>query len=168
MVGVTATVSESDIMVAPGKVRYQTEILSVSLIKEAHDLMAMQRDELCLHDDFELDPDWEAYFTLSATGQLVICTARKNEELIGYAAYALHQNMHYRKIKCAVQDVLFLHSSKRGTMAGYRLIQFADSYLASLGVQLVSHHVKVKFDFGPMLERLGYEQSEKIFEKRLD
>lgn len=168
MVGVAATLSESDNPVVTGKVRYQTEILSVELIEEAHSLMQLHRDELCLHDDFELDPDWELYFSLSVVGKLVICTARKDGDLIGYAAYAIHQNPHYRKIKQAIQDVLFLHPSKRGHMAGYRLIQFADSHLAHLGVQLVSHHVKLKHDFSPMLERLGYSQSEKIYEKRLD
>ena len=169
MVGlIAAAVSESETLVKSGRVTYQTEILSVELIKESHAMMVLHKDELCLHEDFELDPDWELYFTLSAAGQLVICTARKGGELIGYAAYAIHQNPHYRKVKQAIQDVLFLHPSKRGHMAGYRLIQFADSHLKHLGVTLVSHHVKMKFDFSPMLERLGYKQSEKILEKRLD
>lgn len=163
-----ATLSESDSPVVPGKVRYQTETLSVELIKEAQSLMSLHKEELCLHEDFELDPNWEGYFTLSAMGQLVICTARRGGTMIGYAAYAVHQNMHYRQIKSAVQDVLFLHPSKRGHMAGYRLIQFADEILKGMGVQLVAHHVKVKHDFGAMLERLGYVQSEKIYEKRLD
>ena len=88
--------------------------------------------------------------------------------MVGYAAYAVHQNPHYRGIKQAIQDVLFLHPSKRGHLAGYRLIQFADEVLKKQGVQLVSHHVKMAHDFSPMLERLGYEQSEKIMEKRLD
>lgn len=151
-------------------VTYQTEILSVELIEEAGVLMAMHKEELCLHDDYVLDPDWELYFKGSVAGKLVICTARdeKDASLIGYAAYAIHQHMHYRQVKQAIQDVLFMHPSRRGQMAGYRLIKFADEHLTSLGVQSVAHHVKVKFDFGPMLVRLGYEQSEMIFEKRLD
>ncbi len=151
-------------------VTYNTEILSIELIEEAALLMKMHKDELCLHDDYELDPDWELYFKASAVGKLVICTARVSDSdtLIGYAAYAIHQHLHYRQVKQAIQDVLFLHPSRRGQMAGYRLIQFADKHLADLGVQSVAHHVKVKFDFGPMLERQGYEQSEKIYEKRLD
>lgn len=148
-------------------ITYQTEILSVELIAEASELMNMHREELCLHDDFKLDPEWEAYFSASATGALVICTARGGGKLIGYAAYAIHQNLHYRNVKQAIQDVLFLHPSNRGKMAGYKLIQYADDHLTMLGVKLVTHHVKVKFDFGPLLERLGYEQSEKIYEKRL-
>jgi len=169
MVGVAVeAVSESETKLSRGPIRYQTEILSVELVKEAYSLMSLHKEELCLHKDFELDPDWELYFTLSVAGKLVICTARKGGDLIGYAAYAIHQNPHYRGIKQAIQDVLFLHPSKRGHMAGYRLIQFADAHLVNLGVQLVSHHVKVKHDFSPMLERLGYTQSEKILEKRLD
>ena len=151
-------------------VTYQTEILSVELISEAGELMALHKAELCLHDDYELDPDWELYFKGSVAGKLVICTARdeKDASLIGYAAYAIHQHLHYRQVKQAIQDVLFMHPTRRGQMAGYKLIAFADEYLATLGVQTVAHHVKVKFDFGPMLVRQGYQQSEKIFEKRLD
>jgi len=149
-------------------ITYQSEVLSVELIEEASSLMNLHREELCLHDDFVLDPDWEVYFSASVQGKLVIYTARQDGgKLIGYAAYAIHQNMHYRKVKQAVQDVLFMHPGNRGKMAGYMLIQYADEQLAKLGVDLVSHHVKVKFDFGPMLERLGYQQSEKIYEKRL-
>lgn len=150
-------------------VAYQSEVLSVELIQEASKLLNMHKNELCLHDDFVLDPDWELYFAASASGKLVIYTARQESDrkLLGYAAYALHQNMHYRDIKQAVQDVLFMDPSNRGKMAGYKLIQYADKQLARLGVDLVTHHVKIKFDFGPMLERLGYQQSEKIFEKRL-
>lgn len=149
-------------------ITYRSEVLSVELIQEASLLMSMHREELCLHDDFVLDPDWETYFAASAQGKLVIYTARQPDgKLIGYAAYAIHQNMHYRDIKQAVQDVLFMHPGNRGKLAGYMLIQYADKQLSRLGVDLVTHHVKVKFDFGPMLERLGYVQSEKIFEKRL-
>lgn len=151
------------------RISYQTEVLGVDLIKEAGDMLKLHKDELCMHADFELDPDWEHYFKASVMGMLVICTARHvNGDLLGYAAYAIHQNPHYRGVKQAVQDVLFMHPSKRGKMAGYNLIKFADEHLASLGVTLVIHHVKVKADFGPMLERQGYRQSEKIFEKRLD
>jgi len=151
------------------KISYQTEVLDVGLITEAKELMEMHRDELCLHDDFVLDPDWEYYFKSSVMGMLVICTARQaGGKLIGYAAYSLYQNPHYRAVKNAMQDVLFLHPGKRGVLAGYNLIKFADAHLATLGVNLVVHHVKVKADFSPMLERLGYQQSEKIYEKRLD
>jgi hypothetical protein len=155
--------------VSSTKIRYQTEILNVDLIAEAGEMMKMHREELCLHDDFELDPDWEFYFKASVMGMLVICTARQpNGKLIGYAAYQVTQNPHYREVKMAIQDVLFLTPGRRGMMAGYNLIKFADKHLATLGVNLVVHHVKVKFDFSPMLVRLGYQQSEKIFEKRLD
>lgn len=150
------------------EIALQQEELSPELLVEASELMHMHKEELCLHEDFVLDPNYEAYFALAYSGALVVYTAREDGELVGYAAYAVHQNMHYRQVKHAIQDVLFLHPSKRGLMGGVKLINYADEKLADLGVTLVTHHVKMRHDFSPLLERAGYVQSEKLYEKRLD
>ncbi len=126
------------------------------------------KEEIALYDDFDFNPDWAAYRFLATAGMLKVFTARQEGVLIGYAAYAIHQNLHYRDRKHAVQDVLYLDPDYRGKMMGVRLIKYADDVLMHDGVHLVSHHVKVKNDFGPLLERIGYHLVEKIYERRLD
>jgi hypothetical protein len=48
-----------------------------------------------------------------------------------------------------------------------RLIEHADAQLAAEGVQVVFQHVKTAHNFGPLLERLGYEHVENVYAKRL-
>ena len=54
----------------------------------------------------------------------------------------------------------------QGTGAG--LIAFADMSLAAAGASVVYHHVKRAHDFGPLLRRLGYEEIESVWGRRLD
>lgn len=144
------------------------EQLSPTLISEMMPLLKAHRDELCVYDDFELDPQWDSYYQLQGAGGLRVFTARFESELIGYAAYAVHQNLHYSARRHAVQDVLFLRADFRGKMAGYMFIKFIDEMLQQEGVHVVSQHVKVHMDWGRLLERVGYQQVEKIYEKRLN
>lgn len=147
---------------------YATETLSPELIADASELIQMHREEIAIHEDFDLDPDWESYFTGAMTGVFVVCTARDEGKLVGYAAYAIYQNLHFRGLREARQDVLFLHPDYRGRMLGLKLLQFAEEFMKSINVKLITQHVNVDHDFGPMLERLGYVNTEKIYEKRLD
>ncbi|MCK4714577.1 MAG: GNAT family N-acetyltransferase [Candidatus Aenigmarchaeota archaeon] len=149
-------------------VSYSEELLTDAFIAEITPLLLAHKDELCLYDDFEFDPDWEGYKLLFGLGQLKVITAREDGKLIGYAAYAIHQNCHYRGRKHAIQDVLYIAPEYRGNMMGVRLIKYSDDILKHEGVHLVSHHVKVKNDFGPLLERIGYQLAEKIYERRLN
>lgn len=130
-------------------------------------LLMAHKDEICLYEDFVFNPDWETYKRMEELDALRVYTARNEGELVGYAGYTVSHNMHYKDSKHAVQDVLYLKPDRRGVMTGVSLIKFADQQLAEMGVVLVSHHVKVKNDFSPILERMGYEQAEKIYEKRI-
>ena len=148
--------------------KYQQEFLTDTFIGEVTPLLELHRDELCLYDDFVLNPNWKAYQMLEEMGHFVIYTAREEGKLIGYAAYAIHQNLHYNNRKHAVQDVIFISKDRRGRLAGIGLIKFADKELTEQGVHLVSHHVKLHNDFGPLLMKLGYGLAEYIYERRLN
>jgi len=147
---------------------YKEEIFDDNLINEMLPLLVKHKDEICLYEDFDLDPDWGAYKRLQELGMFKIFTARNEDKLIGYVAFAIHHNLHYRARKHAVQDVLYLDPTHRGRMMGVKLIKFADDVLRDNGVHLVSQHVKIKHDFSPLLEYIGYEQVEKIYERRLN
>ncbi len=147
---------------------YAEETLTTELVAEASALMDLHKQELCAYEDWVLAPNWEGYFILAGRNQLKVYTAREKDELLGYAVYAVHPHMHYTGVMQANQDVLFIHPGRRGVLAGVGLINFADKELYDFGVHVVAHHVKLKFDFSPILERAGYVQIEKIYEKRLD
>jgi GNAT superfamily N-acetyltransferase len=90
------------------------------------------------------------------------------DTLVGYAVFFVRPNMHYMDSVQAVQDVLYLSPALRGTGHGMRFIRYCDEELTRLGVQAVYHHVKEKHNFGPALERMGYELVDLIYAKRLD
>ncbi len=126
--------------------------------------------EVAHFPDIPLEPDWDAYETVERAGMLRIFTVRVREEIVGYAAYILKHNPHYKSSLQAIQDVLFLMPAMRKARVGAHLILFADQYFKSLGVQAVYHHSKAKkeLDMGPLLGRLGYELVDTLWAKRLD
>lgn len=149
------------------RITVKREIACRDLFVEISPLLETHFQEIARYKDIELDPDFVGYDLMEARGSLRVFTARLEDgRLIGYAIYFVSPNLHYRKSLQAVQDVLFIHPAHRG--CGARLIRDADRELAKEGVQLVYHHVKCAHDFGPLLERMGYEQVEKIFARRLD
>lgn len=126
-------------------------------------------EEIATWPDIRLDPDTGAYEALDDAGMLRMYTVRdaRSGTLAGYAAYIVRTHLHYRQSKQAVQDVLFLRTDYRRGQTGRQLIEYADAQLAAEGVQVVYHHVKTAHNFGPLLERIGYEHVENIYAKRL-
>jgi GNAT superfamily N-acetyltransferase len=150
-------------------ISYQAESLAL-IWDEVFPLLRLHKDEVAHYQDIELDPDIEAYNRAEELGMVRVFTVRTDGKLIGYIAYFVRPNMHYRKSLQAVQDVLFLHPDYRRGRVGMELIAFADRRLAEEGVQATYQHVKCKpgLNFGPLLERLGYECVDHIWAKRLD
>lgn len=124
--------------------------------------------EVSHYQDIPLDINREQYFAIENAGVVRTYTAREDGKLIGYAIYFLKPNIRYQTSLQAVQDVLFVDPDHRGI--GRRLIKYADDQLKLEGVQVVYHHVKNKpeLNFGPLLERMGYELVDLIYAKRLD
>lgn len=122
--------------------------------------------EIAHHRDIPLDPDYGAYARLWDSGRLVIFTVRDGQELIGYSIFFLG-HIHYKNSRIAVQDILFVKPERRGGL-GYRFIRWCDEQLRDMGVQVVTHHVKIRVvDFSPILRRLGYELMDAVYTRSL-
>lgn len=147
------------------EMEFQRERLTSGLIRELGPLLLSHYKEIARFKDIELEPDFNEYQALDDIGVLRIFTARKAGNLVGYAVYFVRSNPHYKSSLQAVQDILFIHPKHRGT--GGKLIRYCDDELRKVGVQVVYHHVKKKHNFGPMLERMGYELIDLIYGKRL-
>ena len=132
-------------------------------------LLEMHWQEIAHWHDIKLAPDWATYERMAEAGLLRIYTVRTSTwRLVGYAVFFVRHNVHYSSSLQAVQDILFLLPAHRGAAVGAGLVQYAEDDLRQLGVQVVYHHVKHAFDFGPMLDRMGYERVEHVMAKRLD
>lgn len=132
------------------------------------ELLERHYREIAHFKDIALDIDWSAYEQCEAAGKLRCYAARADGDLIGYVAYLVNHNPHYRASLQAVQDVLYLAPERRGLFAGSRLIAYADKSLAAEGVQVVYHHAKAAFPMDSVLKRNGYELVDTLWAKRLD
>lgn len=130
-------------------------------------LLYMHWKEIAHYQDIPLEPAWEKYEQLADEGAIRVYTARDEDGLlIGYSVYFLRYNLHYRSSLNALQDILFVHPNHRGM--GGKFIKWCDEQLKEEKVQAVYHHVKAAHNFGPLLERMGYELVDLIYARRLD
>lgn len=124
--------------------------------------------EIAHYLDIPYAPQWSMYEALEAAGKLRIFTARLGGDLVGYSVFIVAHGLHYGTSLEAREDVLFLVPEQRRGRIGLKLIQFSDEMLKAEGAQVVVRHVKFAHDFGPLLERIGYEPIDRIYGKRLD
>lgn len=141
-----------------------TQILPIT-IAEIHSLggflLEEHYQELTQHKEVvRLDPDWVKYYALEKAGVLMSLGAWEEGELIGYSVFFVHTHLHYKGLKTATNDVLFLRADKRLGMAGVRLIRESEKQLSKDGSVKIIWHVKYNTTLGPLLERFGYTPEE--------
>lgn len=145
-------------------------VFACELISEIKDeiqpLLELHYKEIAHYPDIKLNPDYLRYQKLEDSGMFKVFTARSDGKLIGYNAFFLNHNLHYMDSYQAIQDILFVDPTRRGF--GRNFIKWCDLQLKEMGVQLVLQHLKVKHNFGVILERQGYELIDLIYGKRLD
>jgi len=151
---------------------FSEELLDEAFAAEIRPLLYQHWREIAHYPDIELAVDWDSYYRAQAAGMLKIYTARALDVdgenwLVGYAVFVLSRHLHYDVVN-AKQDVLFLLPEYRDQGTGAGLIAFADMSLAAAGASVVYNHVKRAHDFGPLLRRLGYEEIESVWGRRLD
>lgn len=137
------------------------------ILDEAKPLLAKHWEEIAHFKDIVLDPDYDQYIKLEELGiTRTFCARTDDGVLIGYAVFFIRPHIHYKTCNMAFQDVLFIHPDHRGI--GYFFVKFCDARLQEYGINVVSQHLKAKFDFSTMLKRLGYELMDHIYVKRLN
>lgn len=124
--------------------------------------------EVAHYKDIALEVDWPIYEAAEASGKFRLYTVRSANEVIGYAAYFVNHNPHYKSSYQAVQDVLYLAPEYRKANIGRHLVAYADTMLRAEGVQVTYQHSKVALPIDALLIRQKYELIERIWAKRLD
>lgn len=141
---------------------------SDTVMEEILPLLHEHYAEIAHYQDIPINIDIDAYLRAEAQGILRIYTVRNGIELIGYAIFGVKASIKYSGSLQAKQDVLYLAPAFRKGRVGMRFIQWCDTQLRGEGVQVVYQHVKAAHNFGPMLERMGYELIDHIYGRRLD
>jgi GNAT superfamily N-acetyltransferase len=145
------------------KVTYQIENF-YTLKEEVDELFQKHWEEIALFKDkMKLNPDWNYYEMLYKEGMLGLYTARKNNKLVGYFVVVAKEHPHYKDHTVAANDILFVDPDHRKGLVGYKLIKFAKENLKELGVSVLSINFKTHKPFDKILERLGFENTEKLY-----
>jgi len=145
---------------------YARETLA-GMLEELKPLLAIHWEEIATYKDMPLDPDYPAYLTAEARGNVRVFTARKDGALVGYGVFFIG-NLHYRSSRIATQDILFVLPEHRLGRVGFGLVRFIRAQLAADGVQLIYQHVKRAHPaLGRLLEHDGYLAVETIYARRL-
>ena len=135
---------------------------------EIADLLIQHWNETGRHKDrFKVEPDWLSYEAAEEYGVLRVYTAREDGVLVGYAAYVVHNAMHYLSAKYADNDVFFITPSARKGLMAARFFGYIEEQLKKEKVDLIINKVKEQYSeaMGAFFSRLGYEKTEIVYTK---
>lgn len=132
--------------------------------REAEPLLQQHWEEIALNKDIiKLNPDWKAYGELDRVNALRVFTARKDGKLVGYFVVIVSKALHYADHLFANNDIIFLTKPARKGLTGVKLIKFAIDSLKAEGITKLHINTKAHQPFDPILERLGFEEIERVY-----
>lgn len=118
-------------------------------------------------EKINLSPDVLKYVELENSGVLKnICVFSDSGELVGYIVALVTPHLHYMEDLFGYIDVIYVHPKHRNSSVGLRLIDQMETKLRSMGVSVVTYHVKPAHPaISRILERKGYGHMETILGK---
>lgn len=109
---------------------------------------------------FELDIDWNAYFALTAAGQLRFLTVRYGDVLVGYVANIVRPHLRFKSTLHCFIEAYWLSPAYREGWTAVRMFRENDAMLKELGVKRVFATVEERAkDASALFKRLGYVPS---------
>lgn len=102
-------------------------------------------------------PNLEAYEALERSGALLIITARRDGELIGYCLAAIHRHLHYEAV-CGFEDSYYLTPAERRGTSGYKLLAETLKAMKRRGCREGYIQTRDSPSIAPLLERLGMKK----------
>jgi hypothetical protein len=135
---------------------------------EVSALWQQHYDEIAEDKDLvPLDPDWDKYDALANLGKLVIVTARRERELVGYVFSVVDTHLHYKSTLFSMSDIYWLDRAHRGGRTALRLFQAAERVLAGRGVVKMLSNTKLAHDQGRLFGAMGWREAERLFVKTI-
>jgi GNAT superfamily N-acetyltransferase len=127
-------------------------------------------DELAVHkEQIPLGMDDSLYQHIEDLGRLHVLTAREAGELVGYYVAIVIPNHPHNKDAgpCSTTDMFYMARAHRKGGSGAKLLMMAEKTLRERGVTKASISVKLHQNHGPLLEALGWEHTDLVFQKVL-
>jgi hypothetical protein len=77
------------------------------------------------------------------------------------------KHMHYSETTMAINDIMYVDPTHRGSTVGYRLIKLAALDLKNLGADILIIHMKCDYPFRSLLTKLNFHLTEENWERVL-
>ena len=136
----------------------------LDILPELRQLFDAHWKEIALnHDAVPLDIDYEQYETVARSGELHVVTARRDGWLIGYHISVIRPHPHYKSTLHCLTDVFYLKPEYRHGMTGYKLLKFFRETVKTKGVKKIFMSTKLAIDIDPLLRRLGFTMTERLY-----
>jgi hypothetical protein len=142
---------------------YQKEFFTV-ILPEVQPLNELNHQEVPLFGA-KLEIDVGCLMQMEEDGIYKVFTMRKNGELVGYCAFVLYHHPHHARLKVGDQDVIFIKKGCRGHAS--KFVQYCEKELKDMGVHITFQHSPKSKPWGKVLERIGYEELETTYFRRL-
>lgn len=107
-------------------------------------------------DKIKLSPDWDAYKTLGKANALKLFLVRNNDVTVGYAIFIVVNHPHYKTVKVAENDIIYIKKEFRKGLTGYKFIKYCKEKLKDK-VGIITLSMKANRSFLPITERLGFK-----------
>lgn len=147
-------------------IKYTVEKVTESLIDEIKPILTKHWEEIAMYrDKVEFKPDYDAYLAMEKIGAIHVVVVRDGVRIIGYYISFIYTHPHYKENKFAQNDILFIHPDYRGGTVAYRMFKFAEKELKKIGCSVNLIHMKTKFPFERLCQKLGMEKQEITYSK---
>ena len=151
---------------------FSTESLSVPLLQDMDKLMADYYDWTIQNGTVDNRPkynfDWEVYIKAETAGLLLVTTARKADELVGFTLYMVVKAPHHDDVIVAECDSVFTSVKHQGQGIGKKLLQYTEDKLKELGVNWMVNRHRLLSKTSPLFESLGFKPWETVYLKELN
>lgn len=116
-----------------------------------------------------LEPNWELYFHLDASGRLVVTTARYGSVLAGYIINILDRLLFSRSYLYSCIEKFYLDEPYRGEGFAPKWFAFNDEALREKKVRavMVAEKLNQEKSTGVLFQRMGYKPIETIWMREL-
>ena len=114
------------------------------------------------------DPDWELFDEMAEREVDHWVEARIGGCLVGYVFCIVKGHLHRKSTLSGFWDLYWMKPELRKGWNGYRLIKAGRDSLWARGVRKQYIGTKMWKDIGPILERLGFHETERLYTVSLD
>lgn len=142
------------------------EEMNDSLIEEIKPL-ALRHWIAVGRKDVTFSPQYENYKALDKAGMSVCLTVREIGTLVGYAIFLIRRHPYYSETFYATNDVIFLDKQARKGLNGYNFIKMCEKKMELIGANVIEWGTTLERNFGVLLERIGYQATRMIYERRI-